>query len=614
VDSYSKRKNIIILIFFVVGIIFVIRLFFLQVVNSTYKRSATKNVLREVVEFPSRGLIYDRNGKLLVYNQSVYDLMATPREIGRFDTTTLCNIIDVPKSVLIDELKKARQYSTYKPSVVVKLIPPARYALLKEKMFKYPGFYLQTRIIRNYSFNGAAHVLGYIGEVNQTMIEKDPYYNSGDYIGISGIEKAYEKELRGRKGVSLYLVDVHNRLKGEYENGRMDTSAVKGLDLKTSLDKDLQEYGEMLMQNKAGSIVAIEPSTGEILALVSSPAYPPEEMVGRNRMINFPKLLADTLLPLYNRAVQAQYPPGSTIKMMHGLIALQENAINPGTSYYCAHGYHVGNFSQACHHQQAFDLNGAISASCNAYFSQTFRDLLESPQFKSIKTGYEVWRNHALSFGFGDKVSLEFDEESKGFIPPSDYYEKRVFKNSRWRVLPIISLAIGQGEIQTTPIQMANYMAILANRGYYYPPHVVKEIEKSQINPEFTVKHYTTVRASEFEKILDGMEGVLTGGTATIANIPGIRMCGKTGTAQNPHGPDHSTFVAFAPRNNPMIAIAVYVENGKWGNLYAAPIASLMVEKYINDSIQPSRKWLESSMLETNLLYPDLPNFIKYYK
>jgi penicillin-binding protein 2 len=613
VDSYSKRKNIIFLIFLAVGIIFVIRLFFLQVVNSTYKRSATKNVLREVIEFPSRGLIYDRNGKLLVYNQSVYDLMATPTEIGRFDTTTLCNIIDVSKETLIAELKKARQYSKRKPSVVAKLIPPARYALLKEKMFKYPGFYLQTRIIRNYSFKGAAHVLGYIGEVNQAMVEKDPYYNSGDYIGISGIEKAYEKELRGKKGVSLYLVDALNRVKGEYENGRMDTSAVKGNDLKTSLDKELQQYGELLMQNKAGSIVAIEPSTGEILALISSPAYLPEDMIGRRRIEYFPKLLADSLLPLFNRAVKGQYPPGSTFKMLHGLIALQENVINPNTSFYCAHGYTVGNFHQACHHEQSFDLNGAISASCNAYFSQAFRDVLEAPQFKSIKAGYEAWREHVLSFGFGDKVSYEFDEESKGFIPTSEYYEKRVFKNSRWRALPIISLAIGQGEIQTTPIQMANYMAILANRGYYYPPHVVREIEKSQINPKFKEKKYASVASSEFEKIIEGMEGVLTGGTASNANIPGIRMCGKTGTAQN-KGPDHSTFVAFAPRNNPVIAIAVYVENGKFGNTYAAPIASLMIEKYINDSIQPSRQWLENSMLDANLLYPDQPNYIKIYK
>lgn len=614
-DSYSKRKNIIIFIFFTVGVIFVVRLFFLQVVNSTYKRSATKNVLREVVEFPSRGLIYGRKGELLVFNQTVYDLMATPREIGRFDTTALCDIIDVSKDDLISELNKAKRYSSYQPSVVAKLIPPIRYAFLKEKIYKYPGFYLQTRNIRNYTYNSAAHVLGYIGEVSPSTIQKDNYYKSGDYIGVSGIERAYEKELRGKKGVSLYLVDVHNRLKGEYENGRMDTSAVKGKDLKTSLDIDLQQYGELLMQNKAGSIVAIEPSTGEILAMVTSPSYSPVDMVGRSRMVNFPRLVADTLLPLFNRAVQAHYPPGSTFKMLHGLIALQENIINPSTSYYCNHGYHVGNFHQGCHHEQSFDLNGAITASCNAYFSQTFRAFLESSKFHGVKDGYEAWRNYALSFGFGDKVSFEFDEESKGFIPTTDFYDKRTFKrDSRWHALSIISLAIGQGEIETTPIQMANYMAILANRGYYYPPHVVREIEGEPLSPVVREKHYTTVKQAEFEKILDGMEGVVTGGTGVLASVPGIRICGKTGTAQNPHGPDHSTFVAFAPRNNPVIAIAVYVENGKFGNLYAAPIAGLMIEKYINDSIQPSRKWLETNMLETNLLYPDLPNYIKYYK
>jgi penicillin-binding protein 2 len=549
---------------------------------------------------------------MLVYNQTVYDLLATPREIGRFDTTTLCNIIDVPKDIFVAELNKAKRQSSYRSAVIIKQIPPSSYGLLKEKMFKYPGFFLQTRNVRTYPFNCAAHVMGYIGEVNQSMIEKNPYYRSGDYIGISGIEKAYEESLRGRKGVSLFLVDVHNRIKGSYENGKFDTSAVKGKDLMTSLDRELQQYGEKLMVNKAGSIVAIEPSTGEILALVSSPGYDPVELVGRNRTKNFPRLLNDPLLPLFNRAVSAQYPPGSTVKMLHGLIALQENIINPGTAYHCAHGFHVGNFHQACHHETSFDLTGAIAQSCNAYFSSEFRDFLQASKFKGAKNGYEVWRKHVLSFGFGSKVAPEFDEETKGFIPEADYYDKRVFKDARWRALPIISLAIGQGEMQTTPMQMANYAAILANRGYYYPPHVVKEVVDGEISPELTTKHYTTVDANEFEKILDGMESVMTGGTGSIAIIPGIRMCGKTGTAQNPHGADHSTFIAFAPRNNPKIAIAVYVEYGKWGNLYAAPIASLMVEKYLNDSIQPSRQWLEDRMLETNLLYPELPNFIQY--
>jgi len=614
VDSYSKRKNIILIITVSIGIIFVIRLFNLQIIDPSYKRSATRNVLREVIEFPTRGLVYDRNRELLVYNQAIYDLMATPREITRFDTTTLCTIIDIPKETFVGELNKAKRASLYKPSVIVKQIPVGRYAILKEKLFKYQGFFLQTRNVRTYPFSCAAHVLGYIGEVNPAIIEKNPYYRSGDYIGISGIEKAYEEQLRGIKGVSLFLVDVHNRIKGSYENGKFDTSAVKGKDLITSLDRKLQQYGEELMINKAGSIVAIEPSTGEILALISSPSYSPIELVGRNRTKNFPRLLSDPLLPLFNRAISAQYPPGSTFKMLHGLIALQENVINPSTSFYCAHGYHIGNFHQACHHEQSFDLNGAISASCNAYFSNVFRDVIDAPKYHGAKNGYEVWRKHVLSFGFGKKVSFEFDEETKGFIPESEYYQKKVFKNDRWRSLSIVSLAIGQGEIQTTPLQMANYTAILANRGYYYPPHVVKEVAGGKINLELKTKHSTTVDPSEFEKILDGMEGVMTGGTANIALIPGIRMCGKTGTAQNPNGPDHSTFIAFAPRNNPKIAIVVYVENGKWGNLYAGPIASLMVEKYLNDSIQPSRKWLETSMLETNLLYPDLPNFIQYYK
>lgn len=613
-NSFAKRKNIIIGILLIIGAIYVMRLFNLQIVDSTYKRSATRNVVREVIEFPSRGLIYDRNGEMLVYNQIVYDLLATPREIGRFDTTTLCSIIDVPKEVFIDELKKAKRMSTYRPSVIIKQIPPDRYALLKEKMFKFPGFYLQTRNVRTYPFGCAAHVLGYIGEVSPAFLEKNPYYRSGDYIGVSGIEKAYEEHLRGRKGVSLFLVDVHGRIKGSYEDGKLDTVAVKGRDLVSSLDRELQQYGEKLMVNKAGSIVAIEPSTGEILSLVSSPSYDPVEMVGRNRTVNFPRLLNDPLLPLFNRAISAQYPPGSTVKMLHGLIALQENIISLGSSYYCAHGFHVGNFHQACHHEQSFNLNNAIAQSCNAYFSQEFRDLLQDKKYGGARNGYEVWRNHVLSFGFGNRISYEFDEEAKGFIPEAEYYEKRVFKNAKWRALPIISLAIGQGEMQTTPLQMANYTAILANRGFYYPPHVVRSIDGAELNPELKTKRYTTVNSIQFERIMDGMEEVVNSGTASIARIPGITMCGKTGTAQNPHGPDHSTFIAFAPRENPKIAIAVYVENGKWGNLYAAPIASLMIEKYLNDSIQPSRQSLETNMLETNLLYPELPNYIQYPK
>lgn len=616
-DSYSKRKNIVIFIFLLIGVIFTIKLFSLQVINSTYKKTATKNVLREVVEYPSRGLIYDRNHKLLVYNQAAYDLMATPREISHFDTIQLCEMVGASVESLRDELAKARKYSQFKPSIVVKQISPERYALMQEKMYKYPGFYFQTRTLRTYSYNSAAHVLGYIGEASQGLIDKDAYYSSGDYVGITGIEKGYEKELRGIKGAKFFLVDVHNRVKGSYEKGRLDTSAVKGNDLITTIDIDLQQYGEQLMQNKAGSIVAIEPSTGEILALVSTPGYLPEDLVGRKRMENYPKLAADSLLPLYNRAIRAQYPPGSTFKMLHGLIALQENVINPSTRFNCAFGYHVGSFTQKCHHNQSFDLTGAIAQSCNAYFAYTFRKVLENPLLGGVKNGYEKWRKYVLSFGFADKVNTEFDEELKGFIPSAEFYQQRAFPYSKWRALPLISLAIGQGEIQTTPIQMANYTAILANRGFYYSPHVVKEVSNSAIDNALKEKHYTLVDTTQFGKIIDGMENVLNyeyPGTASNAHVPGIRICGKTGTAENPSGPDHSTFIAFAPRDNPKIAIAVYVENGKWGNLYAAPIATLMIEKYINGEIQPSRKNAETLMLNTNLLYPEKPNFIKYYK
>lgn len=605
------------MIFLLIGLVYILKLFNLQVINSTYKRTATKNVLREVVEYPSRGLIYDRNGKLLVYNQAAYDLLATPREIGTFDTLQLCQILDVSVEELEAELKKAKKYSRYKPSLIVKQISPERYAMLQEKMYKYPGFYFQTRTLRSYNYNSAGHVLGYVSEVGQRTLEKDRYYRAGDYIGATGIEKAYEKELRGEKGARFFLVDVHNRVKGSYDKGRLDTSAVKGDDIVSTIDIALQQYGEQLMQNKAGSIVAIEPRTGEILSMVSTPGYSPEDLVGRKRMENYPKLVTDTLLPLYNRAIRAQYPPGSTFKMLQALIALQEGVITPRTKFTCAYGYHVGSFTQKCHHNQAFDLTGSIAESCNAYYAYTFRRIMENPALGGVKNGYEKWREFVLSFGFADKICPELDEELKGFIPTADYYQKKVFpySYSKWRALPLISLAIGQGEIQTTPMQMANYAAILANRGYYYSPHLVKEITNEEINPDFKTKHYTLVDTTQYEKIMDGMENVLSPtypGTASVARVPGIRICGKTGTAENPRGPEHSTFIAFAPRENPKIAIAVYVENGKWGNLYAAPIATLMIEKYINGEIQPSRKWSEKQMLNANLLYPDKPGYIHY--
>ncbi|HPR32018.1 MAG TPA: penicillin-binding protein 2 [Prolixibacteraceae bacterium] len=613
-DRYAKRRNIIVFLILLVGFVYLIRLFSLQVIEKAYKRTARQNVLREVIDYPSRGLIYDRNGALLVSNQASYDLMVIPREAEAFDTLLLCSLLQIDPADFTNSMKKAAAYSRYKPSIVVKQIASERYALLQEKMYKFSGFYFQTRTLRSYTYPIAAHVLGYVGEVNNRIIEKDPYYRAGDYYGVTGLEYAYEKELRGKKGVSFYLVDVHNRIKGSYERGRLDTSAVKGNNLTVTIDRNLQAYGEELMQNKAGSIVAIEPSTGEILALVSFPTYNPGELVGRSRMENFPRLLSDTLLPLFNRAVKAQYPPGSTFKMVHALIGLQEGIITPSTSFHCAMGYHVGNFSMGCHHNQDFRLSGSIAQSCNAYYAHVFRNILDAPKFGGTRNGYEQWRKHVLSMGFSGRVSPELDEELNGLIPSVDYFQERVFHSSRWRSLPIVSLAIGQGEIQTTPIQMANYAALLANRGHYFPPHLVRKIENSTVDPSFREKRTTTIDPVHFEEIIEGMEWTLSwehSGTASGSSIPGIVCCGKTGTAQNPHGQDHSTFIGFAPKDKPQIAIAVYIEKGKWGSTFAAPIATLLIEYYLNGTIQDSRKNLEKRMMETNLLYPDRPNFIR---
>ena len=613
-NSFSKRKYIIILIFTSVSLVFIVRLFGLQILDTTYKHSATTNILREVVEYPSRGLIYDRNGKLLVFNKAAYDLLVTPRELSSFDTLQLCSTLDVPVNEFIQELNKAKQYSRYKPSVVIKQISPEQYALIQEKIYKYPGFYFQSRTLRGYTYNSASHLLGYVGEVNNADLKNDPYYKSGDYIGVTGVEYAYEQQLRGDKGARFYLVDVHNRVKGPYKGSADDKIPVRGNDLITTIDITLQNYCEELMQNKAGSIVAIEPKTGEILALLSTPGYAPDYMVGRNRTNHFPLLLTDTLKPLYNRALQAQYPPGSTFKLVNALIGLHEKVINTNTRFMCAHGYHVGSFSQGCHHDHEFTLTPSIAQSCNAYYANTFRRILEAPQFDNVKQGYERWREHVVSFGFSKKLCTEFSQEVSGFIPESDYYQKRVFPTSRWRALPLISLAIGQGEIQMTPIQMANLSAILANRGYYYLPHVVKSINQESSNENFKTRNYTSIDTSYFELILDGMENTMSyehSGTAAFSRIPGIPYCGKTATIQNPHGADHSGFIAFAPRDNPQIALVVYVENGIWGSRYAAPISSLIIEKYINNEIQPSRKDIEKRMMETNLLYPDLPGYVK---
>lgn len=603
-DLFNNRKYVIMAAIVLAALALVVRLFIIQVVKDTYRLSADNNVLRYVIQYPARGLIYDRNKKHIVYNQAAYDLMVVPAQVTTIDTTTFCRLLEITPESFTERMKAALAYSKRAPSVFLKQISAETYAGLQEKLFMFPGFYVQPRTLRKYSRPVAAHLLGYVSEVDESIIRKDSYYKAGDYIGKLGIEEAYEKELRGRRGVKIFLVDVYSRVKGSYADGRLDTVAVQGKDIISSIDLDLQEYGERLMQNKIGSIVAIEPGSGEVLTLVSSPNYDPSLLVGRERSENFMRLSADTLSkPLFNRAVQAKYPPGSTLKPINGLIGLAENVITPSTTFGCNRGYlFVG-----CHsHSSPLDLIHGISNSCNAYFCQAFRRILENPQYNSVSEAYSKWKTYLNEFGFGNKLGIELTNELSGLVPSPAYYDKYYGKN-RWKALTVISLSIGQGEIETTPLQLANVTAAIANRGFYFIPHLVKSIgDNEPIDDRFLTKQIINIDTALFEPIIAGMEEAVNGGagsTATVAALKDITVCGKTGTAQNPHGKDHSVFVAFAPREKPEIAIAVFVENAGFGATYAAPIASLMIEKYLKGEI--TNKALEKRILELNLIAGD---------
>lgn len=603
-NNFSKRSYVIIAIFLLTGLIFGARLFRLQVLDPTYKVYATNNVLRNVVQYPARGLIYDRNGKLLVHNKPAYDLMITPRDVEEFDTLYLCNFLEIEKEELERKIKEAKEYSLYKPSILIKQIPPEKYAVLQERIYRFKGFHTQSRTLREYSHPSAAHVLGYVGEVTANNIENDDYYSMGDYIGQSGIEKSYEEWLRGTKGIKKYLVDVHNRIQGSFLEGVQDLPAQIGKNLTTSLDIEIQLYAEKLLQNKRGSVVAIEPSTGEILALVSAPAYDPGLLVGRVRGENYAMLLSDTLKPLFNRALMAEYPPGSTFKALNVLVGLEEQTITTRTFFPC---YGPATVPIRCTHNHGSpnDVVEAIRESCNPFLWNTFRSILYSAETSA--EGYNMWRDHVLNFGIGKKLGIDLPTENQGSLPEEEYYN-RIYGNGRWNAMTVRSLAIGQGELGVTPLQLASYCAAVANRGYYYPPHVVRDIEDGSLNRELKTKIEVGISEEHFEPVIEGMQqAVEQTNTAYLSRIPDITMCGKTGTAENPHGSDHSVFMAFAPRENPQIAISVYVENGVWGTRYAAPIASLLVEKYMNDTIADNRKWVETRMIEANLLNPNQP-------
>jgi penicillin-binding protein 2 len=596
-NPYSFRRYIIISIFGATILVYLLRLFYIQIVDSSYKNSAENNSRRYVTQYPARGIIYDRNGKMIVYNEAAYDLMVTPSELKPFDTADFCRILNITPEFVRKTIKEAKDYSRYKSSIFIRQLSSKTYAVFEEKLYKFRGFFVQTRTLRRYDRKMAAHMLGYVGEVDDKDIEKDPYYKMGDYIGISGLEKYYEKDLRGKKGVNILLVDVHNRVKGSFQNGKYDTTAIVGKDLTCSIDADLQAYGEYLMQNMKGSVVAIEPSTGEILAMISMPNYDPALLIGRERAANYMNLLRDPDKPLFNRAVMAKYPPGSTYKIVNSLIGLKEGVITPQTRYSCSMGFHFGNLTVGCHrHSSPLDLRSGIAISCNAYFCNVFRAIIDNRAYPTVAQSYQVWYDYAQSMGLGHRLGSDIPQELPGYIPTVDYYD-RYHGKGRWKSLSIISLSIGQGELGITVLQMANVAAIVANRGYYYTPHLVKKIkDEKSIDPKFLEKHVTPFDTSDFGVVVDGMfQAVHGAGTAGGARILGLDVCGKTGTAQNPHGEDHSIFICFAPRNNPKIAMAVYVENAGFGATWAVPIARLMLEKYLRDTV--TRKDLEDHLL-----------------
>lgn len=604
-SSFFERRYVIQGIFITVALILLIRLCYIQLIDDQYKLSADNNVLRKFIMYPARGPIMDRNGKILVQNEPVYDIMVIPKQVVAFDTLEFCKLVGIDMDGFHKRFEKAQNHSRYRASIFEKQLSAQMYASFQEKMFAFPGFYVQPRTVRTYPDSVAAQFLGYIGEVTDKVIEKsDGYYRAGDYIGVSGVEKSYETMLRGQRGIQNLLVDSRNVPQGSFANGRYDTSAVAGERLISSLDLRIQKLGEQLMQNKVGSIVAIEPSTGEILAFVSSPTYDPNLMVGRERGNNIAALYKNPHLPFLIRPIQARYSPGSSFKPLDALIALQEGIITPETIFNCPGGYRAGNHWVRCEHVDgATNLTKGIAKSCNTYFCYIFEKLINLQGAKGTTRSFIDWKDKVNKFGLGVKLDIDLPHENSGYLPTVSHYDK-IFGVNRWRSSTIISLAIGQGELLATPLQLANIECTIANRGFYYKPHLIKAIgDKKYIKKEFTIKNHVGIDAKHFESVIDGMDQVvqMPGGTAYATRIPGIIMCGKTGTVQNSRGKNHSVFVAFAPRVNPKIAIAVVVENGGYGSSWAAPIASYMVEKYLRDTITKPKAQVEY-IINANLL------------
>ncbi|MCM1033132.1 MAG: penicillin-binding protein 2 [Odoribacter sp.] len=606
----EKRKYVIGGFLVVIAIIFGIRLFDLQLNDERYKKSADSNAFLEKTVFPSRGLIYDRNGELVVYNQPAYDVMLIPRDVQPFDTLDFCRTINITPEQLrqrFADMRDPRQnpgYSSYTPQRLITQLSSQDYGRLQEKLYRFPGFFIQKRILRQYNYATAANVLGNLREVSQNDIDNDPYYSPGDYTGDLGVELSYEPYLRGVKGVEVLMRDALGRIQGRYEGGAKDIEAISGRDLTLSIDIRLQQYAESLMVGKRGAVVAIEPKTGEILCLVSSPSYDPRMLVGRQRGEGYRTLMADPAKPLFDRALGGAYPPGSTFKPTQALILLQEGIITTQTTYPCYHGYINGGLRVGCHgHGSPLPLKPALQTSCNAYFCWGFKNMIDKrSKYGSSAAAFEVWKNHLVSMGYGYRLGVDLPHESRGFLPNSKFYSK-FYGEGHWSANTVISVAIGQGEILATPLQIANLASTIANRGWFITPHIVKAIQDTAMPQDMLQQRRPTIDLKWYSDVAEGMRMAVTGGTCRRAAIPGIDVAGKTGTAQNPHGKDHSAFMGFAPYDDPKIAVAVYVENGGFGAVFGVPIGSLVMEKYLTDTIAPSRKYMEDQMLNTRVIY-----------
>jgi penicillin-binding protein 2 len=602
-DSGILRKAI-----YIATTILIIKLFFLQVLTPEYKLRAHDNVVKKTTIYPSRGLMIDRKGKVMVYNDAVYDILVQWNITKELDTLKLCELLGTDVQYVRKKLDEIMRTTPNKPTAFIKLLDPQTFAKFQEHLYEFPSFSVQTRTVRSYPYKSGAAVFGYLSEVTEKDIkESNGFYELGDYIGTTGIERYYDSLLRGEKGYSFQVVDVKNTYKGRYKDGKDDIQPIAGWDMVTGLDAELQAYGEQLMQGKVGGIVAIEPSTGEILAYVSSPGYDPNLLTGRYRRHNFNVLFKNYYKPLLNRPIQAMYPPGSTFKAAVALVMLQQHIHGEKWSWFCPGGYRVGNHVVKCHGVHGIpDVETALQYSCNSYFCKVYNDFIMDSTFASPAIGYQKWWDMMSQLGYGKKLGIDLYGEKKGNLPSVKYYNK-IFGEGKWKASTIISNSIGQGEVLATPLQIANAMAIIANKGYYYSPRVGRSLIKEHQKLNITKQKITTNIDTVFYRyVIDGLEKVVLEGTARGAKIPDISFCGKTGTAQNPHGKDHSIFSGFAPKENPKIAIAVFVENAGFGATYAAPIASLMVEKYLHDTIATKRIPLQERMFKARIISDDL--------